>query len=54
MILINHGKEYFVVKMGDRIAQLVMNKVERIEWNPVTSLTGTKRGEHGFGSTGNK
>ncbi len=54
VILINHGKEYFVVKMGDRIAQLVMNKVERIEWNPVTSLTGTKRGEHGFGSTGNK
>ena len=54
VILINHGNEQVFLKKGERIGQLVMNKVERIEWNPVTSLTGTKRGEHGFGSTGNK
>ena len=54
VILINHGKEQVFLQKGERIGQLVMNKVERIEWNPVTSLTGTKRGEHGFGSTGNK
>tara|TARA_R100000734_G_C3302405_1_gene92925 strand:+ start:431 stop:862 length:432 start_codon:yes stop_codon:yes gene_type:complete len=54
VILINHGNERVFLQKGERIGQLVMNKVERIEWNPVTSLTGTKRGEHGFGSTGNK
>jgi len=54
VILINHGKEFFVVKNGDRIAQLVLNKVERIEWIQDTGLTSTKRGDQGFGSTGNK
>ena len=54
VILINHGKEYFVVKHGDRIAQLILNKVEQINWVPKSSLTSTKRGDNGFGSTGNK
>tara|TARA_R110001606_G_scaffold72665_2_gene167444 strand:- start:1533 stop:1964 length:432 start_codon:yes stop_codon:yes gene_type:complete len=54
VILINHGHEQVFLEKGERIGQLVMNKVEQIEWNPVTSLTGTKRGDHGFGSTGNK
>ena len=54
VILINHGKDYFVVKHGDRIAQLVLNKVEQIEWNSSTTLTGSRRGANGFGSTGNK
>lgn len=54
VILINHGKEYFVVKPGDRIAQLVLNKVEQIEWVQESGLTSTKRGDNGFGSTGNK
>ena len=54
VILINHGKGQVFLQKGERIGQLVMNKVERIEWNPVTSLTGTKRGDQGFGSTGNK
>ena len=54
VILINHGKEYFVVKHGDRIAQLILNKVEQINWVSKSSLTSTKRGDNGFGSTGNK
>ena len=54
VILINHGTEFFVVKTGDRIAQLVLNKVEQIEWSPATTLTGSHRGANGFGSTGNK
>jgi dUTP pyrophosphatase len=52
VIIINHGPRDVEFKKGDRIAQLVLNKVERIEWLPVDSLTGTKRGEKGFGSTG--
>lgn len=52
VILINHGNTHFLVKNGDRIAQLVLNKVEQIHWNQVLFLESTKRGEKGFGSTG--
>ena len=52
VIIINHGPRNVEFEKGDRIAQLVLSKVERIEWLPVDSLTGTKRGEKGFGSTG--
>ena len=52
VILINHGPRSVSFAAGDRIAQLVLCKVERIEWLPTDSLTGTKRGENGFGSTG--
>jgi len=53
VILINHGTEDFQVKIGERIAQLVLAKVEHIAWQAVGSLIGgTKRGEKGFGSTG--
>ena len=52
VIIINHGHEFFVVKHGDRIAQLVLNRVEQIHWNQVLFLDSTKRGEKGFGSTG--
>ena len=52
VILINHGPRSVVFHAGDRIAQLVLCKVERVEWYPVASLTGTKRGDKGFGSTG--
>jgi dUTP pyrophosphatase len=52
VILINHGPRSVVFHEGDRIAQLVLCKVERVEWHPVASLTGTKRGDNGFGSTG--
>lgn len=51
VILINHGTEPFVVKQGDRIAQMVIAKIEQITWNPVESLEKTERGG-GFGSTG--
>lgn len=54
VILINLGEEPFIVKEGDRIAQAVLTKVERIEWEPVTKLEGTKRNTGGFESTGRK
>ena len=51
VILINHGTEPFVVRQGDRIAQLVVCKVEQIVWNVVDVLDETDRGAGGFGST---
>jgi dUTP pyrophosphatase len=53
VILINHGHHAFEIKAGDRIAQLVIAPVERIQWQAVGELTtSTRRGEKGFGSTG--
>lgn len=53
IILINHDKsEDFVIKKGDRIAQLVIQKVEQAEFVEVEALPGTDRGAGGFGSTG--
>jgi dUTP pyrophosphatase len=40
------------IEKGDRIGQLVLNKVEQIEWNSVLVLSDTDRGTGGFGSTG--
>jgi len=51
-ILINWGENTFEIKKGDRIAQIVFNKHETVEWEPVEDLEKTKRGENGFGSTG--
>jgi dUTP pyrophosphatase len=52
-ILINHDpKESVSFKRGDRIAQLVFQKVERAEFVEVEHLPGSGRGEGGFGSTG--
>lgn len=42
----------FVINPGERIAQLVIQKVEQIEWNEVMFLDDTNRGDGGFGSTG--
>lgn len=50
IILINHGSFEFEVSEGDRIAQLVLNKVEQIEWLE-EDLSETQRGEGGFGHT---
>ena len=50
VILINHGLETAWIEDGERIAQFILNKVERIEWNQVTSLDKTDR-NGGFGST---
>lgn len=52
-ILINHGDKPYVVRNGDRIAQLVIAKVSRIIWEETEELPDTERGEGGFGSTGN-
>jgi dUTP pyrophosphatase len=52
-ILINHDpKESVTFHHGDRIAQLVFQRVERAEFIEVSSLPGSGRGEGGFGSTG--
>ena len=51
-ILANFGKNNFVVNPGDRIAQAVLNKIEKIEWEEVSELDTTERGEGGFGHTG--
>ena len=52
VILMNHSSTVVEFAKGERIAQLVMARVERIEWQLTESLSGTKRGQHGFGSTG--
>ncbi|MGF1509261.1 MAG: dUTP diphosphatase [Myxococcota bacterium] len=52
VILINHGSEAFVIRPGDRIAQLVVARVSRVELTLVTSLPETARGPGGFGHTG--
>jgi len=52
VILINWGKAPFTVNRGDRIAQMVVAKVERAEWAEVQALSDTARGTGGFGHTG--
>ena len=52
VILMNQGTEPFEVRQGDRIAQAVLSKVERIEWEEVEELDSTERGRGGFGHTG--
>lgn len=52
VILINLSNENFVVNPGERIAQLVVARYERVEWNEVATLDTTERGDGGFGSTG--
>lgn len=51
VILINHGDKTFTVNQGDRIAQLIVNKVEQVEFEVVNELDNTARGAGGFGST---
>jgi len=52
IILINLSGEEFVVENGERICQMVINKVESIQWKLVDSLEVSNRGEGGFGHTG--
>jgi dUTP pyrophosphatase len=54
VLLINLSNEPFTIASGDRIAQLVVAKVEQIDWKPTSQLSETERGEGGFGSTGKK
>ena len=52
IVLVNLSGEPQIIQPGDRIAQLVLQKVERIHWKEVNVLTETMRNEGGFGSTG--
>ena len=54
VILVNLSNEDFVVENGERIAQLIIAKHERAQWDLVTELSETVRGDGGFGSTGVK
>ncbi len=52
VILANFGAEPFVIRRGDRIAQLLVQKVEPVRFSEVAELPPTSRGAGGFGSTG--
>ena len=52
VILVNHSNEEFAVNSGDRIAQLVISKFEKVDWETSDEINSTSRGDSGFGSTG--
>ena len=52
VILVNLSDKAFTVNPGERIAQMVVARYERVEWEEVEQLDSTDRGEGGFGSTG--
>jgi len=52
VLLINHGAQPFVIRRGDRIAQMIVAPVTQIVWNLVERLDETERGSGGYGSTG--
>ena len=52
IVLVNHGKEPFLIERGMRIAQLLVVPVPRVSWEEVNELPLTPRGEGGFGHTG--
>jgi dUTP pyrophosphatase len=52
VILINLSNEPQIILDGDRIAQMVLQQVEKVNWEEVMELTDTARGEGGFGHTG--
>ena len=54
VILVNLSNQIFTVNGGDRIAQLVLTKYEKINWKIIKELPKTNRGFGGFGSTGEK
>lgn len=54
VILVNLSKNEFVINPGERIAQMVVARYEKVEWNEVEELSDSVRGEGGFGSTGRK
>jgi dUTP pyrophosphatase len=51
IILINHGQKPFIIRRGDRIAQMVMHRVCRVCWKACVALNPTTRGDGGFGHT---
>ncbi len=54
VLLINLSEEVQKIQPGDRIAQMIISVVSKVEWQPVNSIGGTERGSGGFGHTGNK
>jgi dUTP pyrophosphatase len=54
VILVNLSNQDFEIKDGERIAQMIIAKHERIDWQEVETLSETQRGEGGFGHTGRK
>lgn len=54
VILVNHGQEAFVINDGERIAQMVVARHERVHWLEQETLEASGRGAGGFGSTGHK
>ena len=52
LLLINHGQDPFVVRRGERIAQMVVHRICRVSWEPRALLDHTPRGGGGFGHTG--
>ena len=52
IILFNHGKEDFIINNKDRVAQMILTPVVKMELEEIDSLPDTLRGEDGFGSTG--
>ena len=54
VIIINHSDEPFIIERGDRIAQMVLARYERICWYATDSLDESERGDGGFGHSGGK
>ena len=54
VLLINHGDTPFTIERGERIAQMVVTRFEKISWSEVDELPPTERGSGGFGSTGKR
>jgi dUTP pyrophosphatase len=52
VVLVNHSALAYAVTRGDRIAQLVVQPVHRVAWEPVDELAGSERGTGGFGHSG--
>ena len=52
VLMINLGEEPFILRRGERIAQMVFSRVVQAEWQPVAELESSERGEGGFGHTG--
>ena len=52
VLLVNLSKDPFIIKNGERIAQMVVAKHEQVQWSVVDQLTDTARGAGGFGHTG--
>ena len=54
VILVNLSNDPFTINPGERIAQMVVARYEKVEWDEVETLDATERGTGGFGSTGTK